>query len=926
MTTGNADAATKGGEFPPALQAQLADFWSVYEDHFDAIQSSTSRKAEAHPQFGPILRAIPPEVLADQQAASRERLRRAVAGDWEPYLENLREQGTAYARMGLDFAAWYDIVGGFSADLVPLLVEAYAADPRRLSGAVVAMGALLDLAMSVIAGQYLETKEELIRQTAARHTLILKSSLDAVISMDDHGVITEFNPAAERMFGHAPHQVIGRALAETIIPERYRAAHEAGLAHFRATGEGPVLGRRVELQALRADGTEFPVELAIVPLRVAEGRTQFTGFIRDLTEVKEAERANRLFAHVFETAHFGIVISDADSRTVSSANRTYARMLGWAPEEMTGRAGMEFVAPEAHGDLPRIVRAIEERGHDFYEVTLLRRDGSTFPAMVSTSALPARPGEPRLRISTVVDITERKQLERARAASAEMEERNRRAEEASRLKSEFLANMSHELRTPLNSIIGFAELLHDGEVGPVAPRQREFLGDILSSGRHLLQLINDVLDLSKVEAGKLEFYPESIEPVRVVAEVVSVLRTLAASKGIRVQTEVSPEVGTVHLDPARLKQVLYNYLSNAIKFSPAGGQVAVRVLPAPGDSIRLEVEDNGIGIAPTDIGRLFHEFQQLDASASKEHGGTGLGLALTRRLVVAQGGEVGVESRLGRGSTFHAVLPRRGTGKARVAATRASPASDTGAPSILVVEDDPRDQALIVEVLAAAGYRVDAVSTGAEAVAMCREIEYAALTLDLLLPDMNGLDVLRTIRADAKNAGLPVVVITIVREAATGAFAVHDVLVKPLDAGALLRSLNTAGLRADERPAVLVVDDDSGALKIAAAVVEQLGFEPVAFTDGREALASLDHRPAAAVLLDLVMADFDGFEFLAQLRASPRHAGMPVLVWTGKDLSSHELAMLQERAAAVVAKGSAVGLAAAIRACLGARGVSADGH
>ncbi len=345
-------------------------------------------------------------------------------------------------------------------------------------------------------------------------------------------------------------------------------------------------------------------------------------FIRDLTEVREAERSSRLWAQVFETAQFGLVVSDADSRTIRGVNSTYAQMLDWAPEEIVGRPGLEFVAPEAHAELPRVQRAIEERGHDFYESTFLRRDGTTCPAMVSTSALPVRPGEQQLRISTVVDITDRKQLERARAASAELSERNRHTEEASRLKSEFLANMSHELRTPLNSIIGFAELLHDGGVGPVAPRQEEFLGDVLSRGRHLLQLINDVLDLSKVEALKHECCPELIDPARVVTEVVSVLRTLAASKGIRVQAEIAAELGTVHLDPARLKQIPYDYLSNAIKFTPTGGEVTVRVVTAPGDCVRFEVHATGIGIAPEDLGRLFHEFQQLDASASKEHSGT----------------------------------------------------------------------------------------------------------------------------------------------------------------------------------------------------------------------------------------------------------------------------------------------------------------
>jgi signal transduction histidine kinase len=230
-------------------------------------------------------------------------------------------------------------------------------------------------------------------------------------------------------------------------------------------------------------------------------------------------------------------------------------------------------------------------------------------------------------------------------------------EEASRLKSEFLASMSHELRTPLNAIIGFAELLYDGQVDPASPTHKEFLGDILCSGRHLLRLINDILDLAKVEAGKLEFRPEPVDVPRLVGEVVAILGPTAAEKQVRIETQVDPSVSSLTLDPARLKQVAYNYLSNALKFTPAGGRIVLRIKPDGLDRFRLEVEDTGIGIASTDLGRLFVEFEQLEAGAAERHQGTGLGLALVRRLVEAQGGSVGVTSMVGKGSTFHACLP-----------------------------------------------------------------------------------------------------------------------------------------------------------------------------------------------------------------------------------------------------------------------------
>ena len=239
-----------------------------------------------------------------------------------------------------------------------------------------------------------------------------------------------------------------------------------------------------------------------------------------------------------------------------------------------------------------------------------------------------------------------------------LQEQNREVQQASRLKSEFLANMSHELRTPLNAIIGFAQLMHDGKVGSISANHKEYLGDILGSARHLLQLINDILDLAKVEAGKMEFSPEPVSLTKIIGEVRQVLQALSASKRLAIEVEVSPAVERLIIDPAKLKQVLYNYLSNAIKFTPEAGRITVRALAEGDDSFRLEVEDTGIGIAEQEISKLFVEFQQLEAGTTKKHQGTGLGLALTKRVVQAQGGRVGVKSTLDEGSVFCAVLPR----------------------------------------------------------------------------------------------------------------------------------------------------------------------------------------------------------------------------------------------------------------------------
>jgi signal transduction histidine kinase/DNA-binding response OmpR family regulator len=478
---------------------------------------------------------------------------------------------------------------------------------------------------------------------------------------------------------------------------------------------------------------------------------------------------------------------------------------------------------------------------------------------------------------------------------------------ASTYKSQFLANMSHELRTPLNAILGFSELMYDGAVPVDSPQHKEFLGDILTSGRHLLQLINDVLDLSKVEAGRLEFHPEKIRLPQLVGEVLAILRTAAATGRVQIESAIAPEVEHLVLDPARLKQVLYNYVSNAIKFTPEGGRVAIRATPDGDARVRIEVEDSGIGIAADELGRLFGEFQQL--ADGKKKGGTGLGLALTRRLVEAQGGTVGVTSTVGKGSVFHAVLPRVTAAAAAALRTHTRPPpfgaalGSTGGGTVLVVEDDARDRIQIVDSLTAAGYAVEIATSGAQAIARCSERRFDAITLDLLLPDTSGLEVLQKIRASQLNGDVPVVVITVVAErGAVAGFAVSDVLQKPVEPEAVVAALTRAGVPPHRPGTILVVDDDPNALRLMAATLTQLGYTTRCEHDGAAALGAARSAPPSAIVLDLIMPGMSGFEFLEQLRRDPAGRRVPVIVWTGKDLTVDERAQLRASANAVVAK------------------------
>jgi signal transduction histidine kinase/DNA-binding response OmpR family regulator/HAMP domain-containing protein len=585
-----------------------------------------------------------------------------------------------------------------------------------------------------------------------------------------------------------------------------------------------------------------------------------------------------------------------------AATRTQLTVADAGDDTLELRSGLVASKPRSLAMMP-LVHAEKVRG--ILELASLRafadRDRELLERAGPTIAITLEVALVRASTEALLDQTRRQaaELERARA---NLETKAGELARASSYKSQFLASMSHELRTPLNAIIGFSELMYDGAI-PIDPAtSKEFLGDILSSGRHLLQLINDVLDLSKVEAGKLEFHPAPVRLVALVTEVLAVLKTTTAKQHVTIETSIAPEVDALVLDPARLKQVLYNFLSNAIKFSPPRTTVHLRARPEGADQVRIEVEDRGPGISAADLARLFTDFQQV-AEGSKKAGGTGLGLALTKRLVEAQGGSVGVHSTVGSGSTFHAILPREASIDASAEAASPVVVPRPGAPTILVIEDDAADRTHLVTTLANAGFAVEAVGTGAEALARCRDRRYDAITLDLILPDLPGLEVLEKIR-EGDNGSCPVIVVTVVAEAgAVAGFAVHDLLSKPLSETALLHSLQRAGVVPNTDTIILVVDDDPASLKVMAATLAQLGFDAVCEQDPVRGLLMATEEPPGAIVLDLLMPNMTGFEFLERYRAAATTRHAPVIVWTSKDLDREELARLRTSAHAVVSKG-----------------------
>ncbi|MEO5813472.1 MAG: response regulator [Rhodanobacter sp.] len=499
--------------------------------------------------------------------------------------------------------------------------------------------------------------------------------------------------------------------------------------------------------------------------------------------------------------------------------------------------------------------------------------------------------------------------------SAELEQAREAADSANHSKSVFLANMSHELRTPLNAIIGYSELLSEEAQDNGHVELIPDLEKIHVAGKHLLGLINDVLDLSKIEAGKMELNLETIQVSSLLESVVNTTAPLVRKNGNRLVLGTE-DVGTMHTDVTKLRQILFNLLSNACKFTE-NGSIHLRVRRerlGAGDCAVFEVADTGIGITAVQQARLFEPFAQAEASTQQKYGGTGLGLALTRRFAELLGGDIQLQSAAGQGTTFTVRVPVNATVakvKTQVPPRQASavtPAQETFAATILIVDDDAAGTELIGRMLASEGFHTVPAADGEEGLRLARELHPDLILLDVLMPKADGWTVLSQLKADPALASIPVVMISVTSERTLGfAVGAADYLVKPVDRESLMVTVEKyLGLTSDHP--ILVVDDDATTRSMLRRLLERQGWKVVEAANGVEGLARVDEAKPSLVLLDLMMPEMDGFAFLAVL--NDRHLldiALPVVVLTAKELTRGEREILAGFAHKVIQKGSYTG-------------------
>ena len=720
-------------------------------------------------------------------------------------------------------------------------------------------------------------------------------SLDMLCIANFDGYFVDLNPAWERTLGFTIEELKAKPFIDFVHPDDQEPTI-AEAEKIMTTGQDVV---SFENRYMCKNG-EYRWILWSSSLSLEKRLYYAVG--RDITRRKQAEDAleqeQSLLKAFMDNTTDHIYFKDKESRFIR-INKAQTNLFRLSDaREAIGRTDAEFFtkehAQQAYADEQEVIRSGIPMA--------AKEEKETWPSgeetWVSTTRAPLfdRSGQIIGTFGISRDITERVR------AQEELQAAKEAAEYADRAKSDFLANMSHELRTPLNAIIGFAEILRDEIIGPIRPDQKELVVDIHTSGRHLLNMINDILDLSKIEAGTMELDFEIFSIVDTMEEVNTVVNALASKKQIHLIQEFDRDI-TVTADKTKFKQILYNLLANGVKFTNEGGRVTTQ-LEISENSLLVRVIDTGVGITPEDQEMLFQAFTQVDTSKARAHEGTGLGLALTKRLVELHGGEIWVESTVGEGSTFSFTLPIQRHAASSSAPTPSNLPSTADNRTILVAEDNEQAAHLLGIYLMEAGYRVEYATDGEAAIAKAAEIKPFAITLDIMLPKKDGWQVLRALKANPDLQSIPVIIVSITEERQLGfGLGAVDHLVKPIDKTALLASLRSLRLPdQDGGVRILIVDDDPQAIRLLSTILESEGYDVLKAYGGQEGIDLAIAEAPALIILDLAMPEVDGFQVVKRLAEHPGACDIPIVICTAMDLTDEEKDRLNGQIQSVIEK------------------------
>ena len=708
--------------------------------------------------------------------------------------------------------------------------------------------------------------------------------------------------ATSKSFGDLKYWLTDLAVSQLVLSEQKalaaRSALDGHLAKLETVDRGTVAVIRIELDAVMADFMRAVDAYAndqrvIGNSLMAQGRVHIQAVDEMLAalagrleaQTQTASRTGMAAANSAVLLSYGVIVGSTVLALVLTllvvySIRTPLRRLVTAMGRIT----------EGHLDAD-----IPPPGHD--EIGAMSRTLSLFrDSLIERDRLSRERQQAIAQLGEMVD-----RLAEARDA----------AMHATQTKSQFLANMSHELRTPLNAIIGITDMLaedvrDDGDTAKVEPLER-----ISRAGKHLLELINDILDLSKIEAGRMELHIETFSLGAVIGDAVNLAQSLARGNGNKIEVHCPPEVGDIAADLTRVRQVVFNLLSNACKFTERG-VVTIDIVPT-GENVDIVVRDTGIGMTPEQLGKLFQEFSQADSSTTRKYGGTGLGLAISRHFCRMMGGDITVESQLAKGSVFTARLPRRvqapeSAKEAEAQPTLAlKPLQPPGKRNtVLIVDDDPVARDLLQRFFVREGFVVETAENGREGLQRAREMRPSLMTLDVLMPEMDGWTVLRQIKADPDISGTPVLVVSILDEKNKGfALGAADYVTKPIDRKRLLEILDK--YRFDSAGGhVLVVEDEAEVRHLLRRMLVSEGWTVTEAENGRVALERLAEavpRPDL-IMLDLIMPQMDGFDFLAERRRNPDWSDIPVVVVTAADLSAEDRQRINGGVAKIINKTS----------------------